>query len=142
MDPKVIHASLLSLRQEIGGDAILIVRVDSDGDLAHGSLYPNGICEDPSFHVRSETFAGVLDALRAEWVGYCGQHEADTIKKMALTIIRITSERSRCVDGDLRAEGFDAATVVRWGALACAKADEMAGNGPFSIITIQNANAV
>lgn len=94
------------------------------------------------FDVGAETFGELLEVVAAKWAEYETRHRAATIRKMALAIIRITSEFGECTDAALRNCGeFDAGQVNALGQEACSVADDMADKGPFSIVTLGGANA-
>jgi len=51
---------------------------------------------------------------------------------LALAIIEITDERTKCTVHDLRAKGFDADEIALH-AEACVRAGEMANCSPFTV---------
>jgi len=107
------------------------------------SLYNRGSTMDKLlFRVDASTFDGLLSAAQAKWAEHEDQYAIDTIKAMALDIIRITDERGHCSDADLRAGAFVDDEVIRFGEQACAKAAEMAAKGPFSIVALGGSNCV
>lgn len=86
-----------------------------------------------------DTWEELVEAAEAGWVAHCDEHRRRTTLDMALAIIRITDAVGTCTDQALRAE-FDATDVKRFGGDACAKANEMAGRGPFEIAQTAGAN--
>lgn len=107
------------------------------------ALYNRGSALDKClFTVTAATFDGLLEATLKRWAEHEDQYAIDTIKAMALDIIRITDERGQCSDADLRAGAFVDDEVVRFGEQACAKAAEMASKGPFSIVSLGGSNRV
>ena len=99
------------------------------GSYSAGSLF----CCD------GDTWEALLEAAATKWSEHSEEHRRRTTLDMALAIIRITDTSGVCSDQSLRAE-FDAADVKRFGADACAKANEMAGRGPFKITETFGAN--
>lgn len=146
MTPTEIHAELKALIEQIGPKAEVYVHLGTGHTAASpisGSIYAYGIgssMRDGHIHVDADTFEGVIEGLREKWAEHAENHRLNTVRTMALAIIRLTTEHGECTDAALRAE-FDAGVVNRWGADACALADEMAGKGPFSIIKLSGANA-
>lgn len=109
----------------------------------HCSVYATGsYSKGADFSVDAETFGELFAAVTAKWAEYEGRHRVDTIKKMALAIIRITSDLGECTDAALRNCGeFDPGQVKSYGDEACTVADNMADKGPFSIVELGTANA-
>jgi len=142
--PAEISKELASIKNEAGANAYASLHVDCDGyatDSVYAVLYPYGMCSTKgSISVRGKTFEKALVDLREKWAKYSDEHRSQTIRSMALAIIRLTTETGDCTDAALRQE-FDAAQIARWGDDACKLADEMAGKGPFSIKRKRGANA-
>src|SRR5690606_17647129 len=59
----------------------------------------------------------LIAAATARWEQRRDQHEAATVNKLALAIIRLTHEQGSCTDAALRQE-FSAETVKRYGEAA------------------------
>lgn len=76
----------------------------------------------------------------AKWEEMSDRVRSDTIKKIALAVIRITHEQGQCTDSALRAE-FHASDVAKYCDEAISIANTMADNGPFEIVELQGANA-
>lgn len=111
------------------------------GPLA-ASIYPDGVTKPCALRVYGDDWATLLDAVRAKWAEHSSIHRTRRIREMALAIIRITAEQGTCTDAALRGDGgFTDAEVSALGSEACADADAIAANGPFSIFTIAGANA-
>lgn len=141
MTPQEIQAEIRALREEAGLNAYVSLRVEPRGKPVNASLYPFGLTkgDEGYLSVEADDFRGALDAIKAAWVNFQDEHKTKITRKMALAIIRLTTEIGQCTDAALRSE-FDAAAIARWGADACVMADEMAGKGPFSIAKVENAN--
>ena len=146
MTPQEIKAELRKLREEAGINAYVDVTVKADeycGDeLVSGVLYPFGVGSSDEGYIRvtASDFPEALQNLRKEWDSRKVAHHAEMVKKMALAIIRITTDRGECTEAALRHE-FDAGQVRSCADDACKLADEMAGRGPFKVKRARGANA-
>jgi hypothetical protein len=144
MTPVEIRNSLNDLCRGIGPKAtgsVYLHDSSSDARPVYASLHPYGGFKSEGYvAVYGTTFEEALDRLRAEWVKQSDLYREETTKKLALAIIRITAEHGACTDAALR-QDFDAGVLKRWGADACALADDMAGRGPFAIQETTGANA-
>lgn len=132
----------------VGIKAEAYTSLNDQGPLFHVSFYPLGIARSSVrgdinyLRVEGDTFAELYQNLMDAWAEYESRHKAQTIRKMALAIIRITADLGECTDAALRNCGeFDPAKVALYGEQACTDANEIAGKGPFSIVTIGGANA-
>ena len=139
-----LHSRVVALKAEIGPEAWVQIAVNdgrSDKPL-RGTIYAFGIGKQsgPSFACEADTFAEVIDSLVNGWAGFQVEHARRVTADLALEIIRITDEMGECSDAALRGAKFSVGDVIRFGVAACAKANEMAGRGPFSIVTIAGAN--
>lgn len=143
MTPQEIHEALTALAAEIGPQAHLSVSVGvskySNG--LNGSIYPNGISSSSvNLHTRkAETWEGVIEEMRAAWEQHRDLHASNTIKGMALAIIRLTAEHGECTDQALRVE-FGQQEIDLYGEQSAELATEMGGNGPFKIIATGQGN--
>lgn len=146
MTPKEIKAELNNLRAAVGIKAYADVTVKAaeywEDEVVVAVLYPFGIGSSQEGYVRftAPDFAGAIKGLADEWETRKTKHRAAIIKKMALAVIRITTENGECTDAALRNE-FDAGEVLSLCDEACALADEMAGRGPFKVKKARGANA-
>lgn len=137
----------LALEREIGPKANIYTSLSDRGKFVSGSIYPYGMGgptrnEDGYLRLEADTLRELLDALRSKWAEYEESHRTRTIRKMSLAIIRITAELGECTDAALRNCGeFDPGQIKRYGEQACADANDIAGRGPFKIITMGGANA-
>jgi hypothetical protein len=118
-----------------------------NGPLYYVTFYPRGIVgsssrEEGYLRIDGDTFGELFRKLSEAWSEYEGRHRGQTIRKMALAIIRITAELGECTDAALRASGeFDPGQIRAYGEQACADANEIAGKGPFKIKMRRGANA-
>jgi hypothetical protein len=140
-----VTAELNALREEIGPRAYLSLHVsvgEHSGDKPiYAAIDAQGIRQGgPTFSVQGYDFAQVLAALRTGWAEFQDEHCRRMTADMALEIIRLTDVHGACTDAALRGDRFTVDEVARWGAAACAKANEMAGRGPFEIVSLRGAN--
>lgn len=149
MTPKEIRAELAKIRNTVGLKAYVDVTVkaadyiDDDDDDVVAVLYPFGIgSSEMGGYIRATApdFAQALKSLSEQWESRKEKHRAELIKKMALAIIRVTTENGECTDAALRQE-FDASEVSSVADDACQLADKMAGRGPFKVKRARGANA-
>lgn len=144
MDPIAIYDEIDALAKEIGG-ARIFVSVSRDNHKPSSGQIASLHASKPGtagtlFYVYADDWPALFATARAKWAEVREEKIGRIVKEMALAIIRITAELGECSDAALRAE-FDAADVAAFGDDACAKADEMASNGPFSITRLAGANA-
>lgn len=130
------------LAKEIGHKADLFVTLGREHEKALMlSCYPNGIGRDALFRVDADDFETLFSIAQEKWAELSQVQRQRSIRKMALEIIRITAEMGECSDAALRAEHFSAEDLARYGADAVADANEIANNGPFTIVSGASANA-
>lgn len=145
MTPKEMQAALIALRTEIGPKADVSVFIQDKPGVPpiYASINPNGIGERSDIgyiYIQADDFDDALAKLKNTWAEHAAQFRAKAIRKMALAIISITADQGQCTDAALRGAGLSAADVKHYGAEACAFANEMAGKGPFQIVTLGGAN--
>ena len=124
---------------EVGTRAHVYLNVSEDNDddqLVYAAVYPTGLGHSPPFSIYAKEWDEVFSLLRAKWETKSDKYRLDTIRKMALAIIRLTAENGECTDAALRTDGFSQEELARYGADAVVDADDIAGNGPFSIQSI------
>lgn len=142
---KEFRAGVLALRTEIGPRAEIYTSVNDKGPTYCANVYCKGLTQsrgEMEFRVEANTFRDLLAGLQGKWSEHSDVHAQRTVRKMALAIIRITAELGECTDAALRNCGeFDPGQVRRFGAAACADANEIAGKGPFSIVVMGSANS-
>jgi hypothetical protein len=114
--------------------------VVAEGQELIGFFRPQGNgASQPSFIIYAEDYGSMLAAFEAKWAEHAELHAANVERAMALAIITLTADVGECTDAALRAT-FSAEDIARYGERACAQATEMAGLGPFSIVTLAGAN--
>lgn len=137
------HAALTELQSQVGPQARISVHLSTSRDdlPLYAAIYAHGYRQtSPSFACQGSDLRQIVTDLRAGWSGFQEEHARRMTADMALEIIRITDAQGTCTDAALRGDKFTVADVARWGAAACAKANEMAGRGPFEIVAIGGAN--
>jgi hypothetical protein len=144
--PAELKATFAALAKEIGPRCELSVNVapaHSEKPL-WGYCLPRGYgkfgAPTDAFSVFADTWSDLTAGIRTEWAKRSDNAREQTVKDMALAIIRITADLGQCADAALRAE-FDATDVERYGADAVARANDMAELGPFEIVPTSGANA-
>lgn len=142
MTPSEAKAAIKDLSRRIGPSANVFAGIDGYGSTAlDAGVYPRGLVgHDAAFRVHADDWPELIAALNAKWDEFKAEHQDRIVKGMALEVIRITADFGQCSDAALR-EKFSAEEVARYGVDACAKADDMAANGPFAIVTVGAANA-
>lgn len=142
MTPKEMQEAARALEAKVGKNCCVSIMLNTDSrPPCHGSVYPDGLVKGSAFNKSADDWPELFAALNAKWDEYVETHRARKIRDMALAIIRITAEHGACSDAALRANTFTADDVGRYGEEACAEADAMAANGPFSIVQVGTANA-
>ena len=118
-----------------GGELFLSLGSTNRGSVLQASvgIYPQGMSRGSAKHLYGPTFTDVLD--RAEsWIdANAAVTRNAAIRKMAMAIIGLTDEHGSCTLRDLSRQ-FDPAIIVAYREDALARATEMAGNAPFSIV--------
>lgn len=129
-----VQAELAVLRKEFPARAHISASVYSDR--VSVTVYPKDITANDVVRGEAKSdFAEAFADLRAKWAERSERYAAEMIRSMALEIIRITAERGQCDAFALRAGKFSQEDVATYGERAVADANEIASNGPFSIIT-------
>lgn len=103
--------------------------------------YAHGMTQSITFSIMGPDLDEVFTEARAKWTEVKEKTFAKTIELMALEIIRVTAIKGSCQGCDLRTAAFAPEDIDHIGPLACAKANEMASNGPFTIAPEAQANA-
>jgi hypothetical protein len=146
LSPAEIVTAIRAFSSEVGPRTYCSVSISTSGDsrgVVMGVCYPDGMGYDknrPQFYVYGNTFRDVVAKLSEGWAERCKIYYAETIKRMAVTIITITYDIGECSDNALRGSGFDASEVKRFSAAACELANTMADRGPFTVLTLDNSN--
>lgn len=145
MQPKEIYERIQKMKRLMGPEAYISLSVSadcyhSDKGYATACVYPRGVCKSAAFVIYGNDWAELVDRLEHEWQAHALKHRADTIRKMALLIIKLTAE-GNCTEAALRGSEFSAEEVAQLSAEACADADAIASNGPFEIKPVPRSNA-
>jgi hypothetical protein len=99
----------------------------------HWTVDPKGICNDEGRQYDwAPDWPSAIRAAQA-WIANRPKVERNAvIRRLALAIIEITDERTKCTVHDLRAKGFDDDEIALH-AEACVRAGEMANCAPFTV---------
>ena len=142
-----LKAYFRALQSEIGPRCLLTVYIapNHSDALLWANCHPRGYSTkigtpSENFTTYADSWADLASGIRAEWAKRSDNAREQTIRAMALAIIRITADLGQCTDAALRAE-FDPSDVERYGADAVAQANDMAELGPFEIVATTGANA-
>jgi len=139
VDIAEIRAQLATLKAEVGSKAEVSFTVGLDSHSAYVYLAPEGILGKRRLIEHGNSFEECFEKVTTRWRECAESCRAETVKKMALAIIRLTAELGECSDAALRAE-FDSTEVSRYGQEACELANKMAANGPFKIVATAGDN--
>ena len=139
MNVPEIQKALHELRKMGSSKAEISLTILTDD--VHCFFRPTGYGEDnPCIGGHGNTPEQCIADARRQWNEMSERVSAETTKKLALAIIRITHEHGHCTDAALRAE-FDSADLQKYGSEAVTLANAMAENGPFEIVELKGANA-
>lgn len=141
MTPKQFLAEVTAFAAEIGPSAMVSATTTSGAKHAlTASVY---VCwprdYNAAFSIEADDFPEMLTALREKWAAHYADYSKQTIHKMALAVISITSTTGTCSDAALRGK-FTTEQIAAFSASAVVHANEIAANGPFSIVTVAGAN--
>lgn len=143
MTPMQFKTAIRDLEREVGSKADVYAHIATkSGPVISGVIYPFGIGSNKgSVRSSADDFETLLANLRASWAEHKEEHAKQTIRKMALEIIRITADFGECRDAGLRTAGFLHEEIARFGSAACVDANDIAGRGPFAILESGAVNA-
>lgn len=82
---------------------------------------------------RAETFEEAITEAETHIAALRVLHQNTVTRRMALAIIEITDEHTRCTEALLRGKGFIQADIDTYRDAACERASEMCANTPFSV---------
>lgn len=132
-----IQTEAVRLKAKAGRKSDITIYINSGS--VYVTVYPHGIAgSGTQASAIAETAREAISKAEAIYDAMASRLEAETIKKMALFIVRQTFEMGECTDAAIRSE-FSAEELERHGEEATATADKMAEGGPFSIIKLQAA---
>lgn len=143
MTPTEIRDALKRIAADAGPKAWANVSVGNDMRAGVSAcLYPDGITSSSmSVSVHSEGFSEAIEKLELAWAAKRDLQNTQTTRKMALSIIEISTDQGECSDAALRGAGFSQRQIDAMGQTACAEATRLAAGGPFSIVSTVGANA-
>lgn len=145
MTPQEFRKELIAFRSSIGPNAYVTAGICGlDWGAERGTLdctvYPDGLTRSgESFTVYAEDWDALLYVAKKKWDEHQSEYQRQTVRKMALAIIKITAEIGQCTDAALR-DKFSETQIKHCGKLAVADANKIAANGPFDIVKIRGAN--
>jgi hypothetical protein len=141
MSPLEIQSHLKALAAHVGPKADVSVFMGLRWDHATLTILPSGdfIKDKARFSIEGTDWEELFRDAYAKWDEVSGVYDAKIVRDMALAIIRLTAELGKCSDGALRME-FAAEDIAKFGDRAAASANEMAANGPFSIVKTGDGN--
>lgn len=146
MTPPEIQAALAEIRAEGSKNAYISLSISLSshniGAEVSASFYPDDIIGQHKVHAKGDSFEEAIKNLRAKWDEEKSLANRNAIRKMALAIIEITTDRGECSDAALRGAGFFQSQIDRIGPLACEEATRLAAGGPFSILATTGTNAI
>lgn len=144
MTPMEAMDAFNALRKTIGPKADISVFLGSDTygkdkNALCSRIYPKGVGSGSICQAHADDFQELYDNTVQAWADHSSEFRRRLIRSMALEIISITAEQGSCSDAALRADKFSAEDVRKYGAEACAEANDIAGRGPFEIVTLAAA---
>lgn len=141
MTPTQFLTEVTAFAREIGPKAHISTNITSDAKhVLSASVYVNWPRDyNADFSITADDFSDLLAALRAKWTSHYADYSKQTVHRMALAVISITSTTGTCSDAALR-EKFTAEQIKVFGSEAVEHANQIAANGPFSIVTVARAN--
>lgn len=150
LTPLEVREALVAFCRNVGAQASVSASIQMPSRYGGGQpesllsayFYAKDLVNGVTFVVYADDWRGLTEALKAKWAEFSEEHERRIVRDMALAIIRITADIGECSDAALRTDKFCAAEVIKYGERACADATEIAGLGPFSIVTLGSANAL
>lgn len=141
-----IKAEMDNIADEFGAassrrHSYLSIAVDGRSVRVSASLDPEGICRGTSIYCNGATLDEAMRGLREKARLIQADAERETIRNMAVLIMRSHADHGECRPEHLRVD-FDQRAIDRLGPRACAEAERIAGAGPFTISTgAERANA-
>lgn len=144
MTPRELADALGEFTRATGNDVYVSFNDRKDRPAIHVSMYHGSLykANGQAFAFDVESLEDVIPMLRTECAKYIESRKLETVKILALEIIRVTDLKGNCSAADLRLlPKITANDVDLYGQEACAMADEMAGKGPFSLQETGKSNA-
>jgi len=148
VDIHALREETNKLAREVGPNAEVSMyfgsRVTYGDSSASISIYPEGLIRsDRDAVVRvyaeeNETAESLFRKARSQWEGHKATYAQQTVEEMALEIIRIQSLFGSCTDTALRPKF--GSNVALYAKAAADKANQMAADGPFTVLMTSGAN--
>jgi hypothetical protein len=113
---------------------ISLVVSNNNKEPVYLAIRPDGWTNDRESHsVTGKTWEHAFAAARS-WIEQSKVVRRDaTIRKMALAVIELTDEHTKCTDAMLKRRDFSVEQITEFHELACVRAGEMCGNAPFRV---------
>lgn len=133
-----IQEALAKIAAPFGKDATSRVFLEAgdnrkkDGKF-HASVWFYVKTQFKTFDVTGNTIEEAVTALRIEAESRHVGMASEIIRQMAMAIINATADTGSCNNAALRVAGFSDHDISLHGSAACAEANQIASNGPFSI---------
>ena len=142
MDVAAIQARMDALRKTVGPKAqVSLVMTNGfySDSFVSVLIYPSDMMRDP-IHANGDSFEDVFRNADEIVAKHAENFARETVRKLAIAVIRITHETGGCTDAQLRGDGFHADEVTRFCEAAVALANQMAEAGPFTVTTTSGSN--
>lgn len=145
MTPKELNAACKALAALVAHPKVWVSASVSHDSHACISICTRGVCPDSddasafTIHVDGTEWPAMFADAESKWRSELEKRNVRVVEEIALEIIRLTAEFGECTDRALRAKyGPLVATLSD---AAVSRANEMAANGPFSVVRLAAANA-
>jgi hypothetical protein len=128
-------ASEVERLTKLGGPKMeVFFSIGHDRLVASLMIYETGMLGDRPHYIKHDNFPALF-AEAEVWIrGRAGVRRNATIRTLALAIIELTDEHGRCTAKLLRGKRFSAEDISEFKDAACARASEMAGMAPYSVV--------
>lgn len=131
-----VLANLRALNEKLGSRSASVTLVVGayDKEPVYLAIRPDGYAAGAESHsITGKTWAHAIEAA-ANWIDQSQAVRRDTtIRKMALAVIELTDEHTKCTDAMLKRRDFSVDQIEEFHELACVRAGEMCGNAPFRV---------
>lgn len=136
MTPEDLMACCQSIKAAVGPKAETWLSVSSshDGKFVTLQIWPRGMACGPHEHFTGTSWSDVFAAANVWAVTHQTVRRNNIVRKMAIAIISITDEHGVCAEARLRAADFSHEEITEFHEAACARASEMCGSAPFSVL--------
>lgn len=140
MSPKEIVAEMARIEQLLGGPpATVYVHVGRGDHPLSATCYMSGIAsrDERRFGAVAHEWDELFENIKIAWRSYEATYVFETVRKIALEIIKITAERGECSEAAIRAcRDLSPEQIDAFIDRAVDDANAIASNGPFSVIRV------